>query len=251
MTLHLGDRNLKLDLLVPVEPVTARRMLPVFQGVTDSFVRFNVEDAEAKGQKVSCKAGCGACCRQPVPISIPEAFEIAEIVENLPEPQRNKVRKRFEDASSQLKESGWIDRLYEMAPDASEERQNWAMEYFDKQIACPFLEAESCSIHKDRPLACREYLVVSPSENCSAPTSGNIKMVEQPIRPSVVFNQISDNEDNKTGRNYLPMIFALRVAEENTETSETRTSEDWLRHFFRNVAPPSDGPGDKNTENKS
>ncbi len=243
VTLHLGGRDLKLDLLVPVEPVTARRMLPVFQGVTDSFVRFNVEDAETEGKAVSCKAGCGACCRQPVPIAIAEAYDIAEIVENLPEPQRSEVQKRFDQASTELKESGWIDRLYDMAPDAHEERQNWAMEYFEKQIACPFLEDESCSIHEQRPLACREYLVVSPAENCSAPTSENISMVKQPIRPSVVFNQISDSDENKTGRNYLPMIFAMRYAEENPESKNIKTSEEWLRHFFRNLAPPSPEPG--------
>jgi hypothetical protein len=33
--------------------------------------------------------------------------------------------------------------------------------YFLQGVACPFLEAESCGIHPDRPLACREYLVTS------------------------------------------------------------------------------------------
>jgi Fe-S-cluster containining protein len=36
-------------------------------------------------------------------------------------------------------------------------------------MPCPFLEDESCSIHPDRPLVCREYLVTSPAELCAGP----------------------------------------------------------------------------------
>ena len=56
-----------------------------------------------------------------------------------------------------------------MPTGTAEERTELAYEYFKHGIACPFLEDESCSIHPDRPMACREYLVSSPAENCRAP----------------------------------------------------------------------------------
>ncbi len=47
-----------------------------------------------------------------------------------------------------------------------------ARRYFHLGIACPFLEDESCSIHADRPISCREYLVTSPAVNCADPKPG-------------------------------------------------------------------------------
>ena len=45
---------------------------------------------------------------------------------------------------------------------------------------CPFLEEESCSIHPDRPLVCREYLVTSPAELCAGPTQEGVTPVAVP-----------------------------------------------------------------------
>jgi hypothetical protein len=53
--------------------------------------------------------------------------------------------------------------------------------YFEPAIACPFLEDESCSIHPDRPLACREYLVSSPASACAHPSPESIERVDLPL----------------------------------------------------------------------
>ena len=52
--------------------------------------------------------------------------------------------------------------------------------YFALGIPCPFLEEESCSIHPDRPLVCREYLVTSPAELCAGPTQEGVTPVPVP-----------------------------------------------------------------------
>ena len=40
-----------------------------------------------RGVRVSCRAGCGACCRQLVPIAEAEARRIRDLVEAMPEPR--------------------------------------------------------------------------------------------------------------------------------------------------------------------
>jgi NADH:ubiquinone oxidoreductase subunit D len=56
------------------------------------------ENARASGATVSCKKGCGACCRQLVPVSEIEARQLKELVEQMPEPRRSEIWARFERA---------------------------------------------------------------------------------------------------------------------------------------------------------
>ena len=60
---------------VPAKPVKPMRMLPIFQAMASSFVDTSIEEIEAQGKKISCKAGCGACCRQAVPLAEIEAYQ--------------------------------------------------------------------------------------------------------------------------------------------------------------------------------
>ena len=53
-------------------------MLPVIQNFANALVDVAVKSVEDKGKTISCKAGCGACCRQLVPISETEAQAIAD-----------------------------------------------------------------------------------------------------------------------------------------------------------------------------
>ena len=48
----------------------------------------------ARGEAISCKAGCGACCRQLVPVSETEAHHLRDVVEAMPEPRRAAVTAR-------------------------------------------------------------------------------------------------------------------------------------------------------------
>lgn len=124
-----------------------------------------VARVEAEGKTISCRAGCGACCRQAVPIAASEARAVARHVAAMPEPRRSIIKSRFAAARAALDAAG-VDHgptaLTEMTIEA---RPALGMTYFRAAVACPFLEDENCSIHPVRPLACREYLVTSPAEN--------------------------------------------------------------------------------------
>ena len=125
-----------------------------------------VKTAEKSGKSISCKAGCGACCRQLVPITPTEAYNLRDLIESLPEPRRSDIRARFAEARRKLDEAGLLEKL--LHPETvGDELRAVGMEYFRLGIACPFLEAESCSIYPDRPIACREYLVTSPAEGAA------------------------------------------------------------------------------------
>lgn len=233
--ISVKGQPLDMQMTVPAKPVKIRAMLPVFQQMSNSFVQMGVNNVEANGEKISCKAGCGACCRQPVPISETEAFELAELVENMPETRRSEVIKRFKDACEHFYKTGWFERLDATSGMAHEKRQEVIKEYFAEAIACPFLEEESCSIHQNRPLSCREYLVTSPAKNCSDPSAETIKMVEMPVKPSATLCTITKSENLNEAVNFVPLILSLDWADKFSEKTEEKTGERWMADFFTNL----------------
>ncbi|MBC7910182.1 MAG: YkgJ family cysteine cluster protein, partial [Pyrinomonadaceae bacterium] len=65
--LNISGERFEMEITVPAAPTRARRMLPVFQSLADSLVGVGIKQAEAEGGTISCKKGCGACCRWLVP----------------------------------------------------------------------------------------------------------------------------------------------------------------------------------------
>jgi len=100
--IKLGDRNLAAKFSVPAGPTRLMDLLPIVQRVADAIVDSAVADVEQQGKSISCKKGCGTCCRQLVPISEVEARRIRDLVYNFPEPRRSQVLARFAEARSRL-----------------------------------------------------------------------------------------------------------------------------------------------------
>src|SRR5207249_10576704 len=165
----VSGRRVRVDLSVPKGATRPIRLMPIFRALTDVFVEAAVENAQAEGHSISCRKGCGACCRQLVPISEVEVEALRETVRALSAERRAEVVARFEDAVRRLAHAGLLDRLRAPRMVRPDEMNRLGIAYFEQGIACPFLEDESCSIHAERPLACREYLVVSPPARCAHP----------------------------------------------------------------------------------
>jgi Fe-S-cluster containining protein len=235
VTLSIGGEPVEMEFTVPAFPIKPGRMLPIFQGMASSFVEIGENAAMARGEVISCAKGCGACCRQPVPISEVEAFQIAELVESLPEPRRTIVKQRFKDACDHFHETEWFERMDSFQALSYDERQRVAMEYFYDQIPCPFLEDESCSIHPYRPLVCREYLVTSPAENCSNPTAQNIAPVKLLFKLGETLRKMRV-KDAESAPVFVPLVRSLEWAETHPDNFSEKPGKEWLGEFFKDLA---------------
>lgn len=233
--LSIGGNPLDLQMTVPAKPVKPQRMLPIFQQMTNSFVGLAESAIENAGGRISCRKGCGACCRQAIPLAEIEAYQIAETVEAMVEPRRTEIKKRFAAAWQHFSEIGWFERLDQCADLTAPEREKIVVEYFDENIACPFLEDESCSIHESRPLACREYLVTSPAENCAALDREKIRMVGLPIRPSDAVRKTTNSPNLNQSVNFVPLVLALEWAKRNADEFPEKAGEQWMAAFFTNL----------------
>jgi Fe-S-cluster containining protein len=203
----IGEGKFTATAVVPAGQTNLTQILPVIQSLDDSLIAgVGAQLAEA-GRTISCKAGCGACCRQMVPISIFEAEALAAWIRTLPESRRQELAGRFHQALLKLSAAGLIDRMVneDWLADTDSARQ-LALEYFYQRVPCPFLEDESCSIHPIRPLVCREYLVSSPAEHCADPVTLQIVPVRLPLNFSRVLNTVGA-ELEQSIRCWIPLLF--------------------------------------------
>jgi Fe-S-cluster containining protein len=231
----IGARPVRLAVPIPREPIRARVMLPVFQNLTDRIVQEATEAVERKGAKISCQKGCGACCRQLVPISRMEAYHIRDLVAGLPEPRRTEIRARFAAARRRLQEAGLLEKLQQPERARFEDIAPIGMGYWALQIPCPFLEDEACSIHPDRPLACREYLVTSPAENCARPSETGVQGVRLAGKVSFVIARLDEREASQV-LPHVPLILAPEWADAHPDEPDPRPAQDILRQVFERLA---------------
>ncbi len=91
----VAGRAVSLQVQVPAGPVSPTRLLPLAYALTNTIVDMAVQ---AQPETVSCSKGCGACCRQLVPVSTIEARAIHALVQAFEEPRRAVVRARFAQA---------------------------------------------------------------------------------------------------------------------------------------------------------
>jgi Fe-S-cluster containining protein len=163
------------------------------------------------GSQVSCSKGCGACCRQLVPLSPPEALMLAELVASLPEDTRIPIQNRFAEAIRKLNRTGISPKLARLQKSSSiseADMQAITKTYFLQQIPCPFLKDECCSIYASRPSRCREYLVTSSPVHCQNPYEQQVDQVPISIRLSEALARLWA-EATQTPQQLVPLTLAL------------------------------------------
>lgn len=224
----------EMSMSVPAEPVKLRRMLPLLRQMSSGFVGAAEEQVAAAGRTVSCKAGCGACCRQLVPVSETEAFELSELVESMPEERRTVIKQRFADGIERLRSAGFFGRLDAASLGDEGDYQMSVREYFGYGIACPFLENESCSIHEHRPITCREYLVTSPAEFCATAEGKGVENVGQLFELKESLISVSRNATSEA-LPYVPMIAVLEWAASRADDAPERTGREWIGVIFERM----------------
>jgi len=232
-TLRVQDCTIEVNSQLPQGPVLPGALLPVLQGLSNSLTDIAVNRAGIVGKHLSCRKGCGACCRQAVPITPVEARMISELIGALPEQRRNIVRERFRQAAERLEQSGMAQQ-FRSPPDLTDRAALHALglRYFALAIPCPFLEEESCSIHEHRPLRCREYLVVSPAEECARPDGGHVVGIKPAVKLSQILGRWSTSGDEQPHELIIMTMLDEWIARHPSGQDRARRSAPELLHEF-------------------
>lgn len=106
--------------------------------IDEAIERMHAKDPNA--HRITCKAGCSACCRIPVHITAHEAALLAEAGGDTMAHDRI------------AKQAGLSDDEFMRLPD--EDRR------------CAFLADNLCTVYEHRPSACRKHHVISDPDLC-------------------------------------------------------------------------------------
>jgi Fe-S-cluster containining protein len=216
-TLPLPDRPLRLSELVPL-------LLQIDGQVVDRALRH----AAHAGRPVACGPGCGACCRELVPVSIPEAFAVTAAYAVLETDHRRRVTERFATVAATLERhpelADWIQ-----TPAADDHAvKATAHRYFDLQLPCPFLEDENCSIHRHRPSVCREFNVSSPPALCRDPIANPVESIPSPVQLSNILAHAHAHLYEQPTPQLLPLSLVPRWVADHPELDRLAWPADTL-----------------------
>lgn len=184
------DGVIRGKVAVTTGPLSLAGLVPTVYELTNALVGRAIGREQDAGRTLSCRAGCGACCRHMVPLSPPEAFYLMDVIESFEPVRRATVLERFDEIVGVLDARGMIDKLLEPPP-CDEPVLPVAREYFGLGQACPLLVDESCSIHAHRPIACRDYNVTSPAAWCGRPYEHAISKVPMRLPLSVPLSKLT------------------------------------------------------------
>ena len=205
-----GQITAAVEVPTGLVPVTA--IVPLIRRLGDETQALEVARSIDSGKAPSCRKGCAACCRMLVPLSAPEAFSLREWIRALPTDKRDRISARFADTKAQLVSHGIWQRLLELchAPEQPNDNalEDLNREYYALRMPCPFLEEEVCTIHEERPAACRELLVTSPPECCDDLINNSIDPISAPVRISTVLGLLWQHlTTSRTCLIPLPLVF--------------------------------------------
>ncbi len=141
----------------------------------------------------------------------------------MPAERRERLEARFAAAEAAIDAAG-------LAARAGRSDRELSVGYFALGMPCPFLEEESCSIHPDRPLVCREYLVTSPPELCAGPAQEGVMPVAVP-KVSVAARGLQDGKDE-----WFPLARLMAWKRMRPRKAERRTGPEWVKRFLSGLA---------------
>lgn len=218
LRLTIGELRIVHPITVPNAAVPAAEIVPALQGLVNAVV----EKAEM-GKAISCRKGCGACCRQLVPVSRTEGERLVQLIEAMPMERRETLLARFAAAEVSIEAAGLTERQ-------GRSDRELSTAYFALGVPCPFLEEESCSIHPERPLVCREYLVTSPAELCAGPRQEGVTPVAVP-KVSMAARGLQGEKDD-----WFPLAMLMAWARTRPRKVARRTGPEWVQQFLKRLA---------------
>ena len=238
LEINIAGEKVQLTVPVPSGLATWEDILPFMRALVKVSSDISQEYFRSRGKPISCKAGCGICCRQRVPIAEFEAHRLRRLVDSMPEPRRSEIIARFHAVEDQVQMAGDAVVFDESAAMSIEEMTRQAGNYFKLMIPCPFLEDESCSIYEERPLKCREYLVTSPALNCADPEI--LPVVNLPL-PLLVYltTLFLDEESRRPGIHWVPLDQLMSWTDSHVPEPSSRTGSELLFEFMSKLVQPA------------
>jgi Fe-S-cluster containining protein len=231
LRLSLLSQDVEVRVRVPARPCRLVDVLPVVHSLTDLMAADGARACRKNRRRISCRKGCAACCLVAVPVAGAEARYLGDLVARMPAPRRLEILGRFRQAWAALEEAGLLHALFDLCAADQRRQDELLTEYYRLGIPCPFLEEGACSIYPDRPVVCREVLVVSPAENCGGHKERQVERVELAGRLSAALARMGPGADSPGGH-WVPLIVAPAWAAGHPDDPPTRPGIEFIKELL-------------------
>ena len=137
----------------PYESFMLGEYREIDKAIKKELEKFRLEDIVP-----TCGEGCYFCCRQKIPLSLPEAHVLGQYIKrNFSDKQKDELRKRM---------SAWFDWVSHELPKYGNTAETEMEAFYDHSPYCPLLVVGKCSTYPVRPFVCRVHYVSSSLDNC-------------------------------------------------------------------------------------
>ena len=235
--MKVWDDEVEMEMTLPAAPARLESLLPVFQKVADGLV---------EPRRRTCRrGGKGRLVQERVRRVLPPDRADLRGRGAAHRPARGRASRAAAHGGPHPLRSGPASASPRRAfsrssrtarASSKDEIASFGLAYFHLGIPCPFLEEESCSIHADRPISCREYLVTSPAANCADPKPGTIDQVELPGKVWTALARAGSAGPPARFIPWVPLVLAPDWASAHPDASEPRPVEDVFRGVFAELA---------------
>ena len=194
------------------EPAKLSDLVPLAWLVSTKIILATKQHIINNGDTIACRANCSQCCRYLVPLTIPEAVRLTEEVTTMPQWKRRFVNERSLLTARgilELTPKYTLEKFTNTRPESGcnlEDVSDW---YSSINLPCPFLLNDLCMIYEQRPIACREHLVIGSASNCKSNSTNQTQLVQMPISIlNALAHLTSELEETTIEAIILPFVFA-------------------------------------------
>jgi Fe-S-cluster containining protein len=191
------DKPAKLADIVPAARVISSEISEILQ-----------KKIISNGGEIPCHKGCTLCCHYLVLLSPPEALRLLEETMHLSLKDCGDVVHDCSGMADSVRKYLFRSISPEDGDASSGQQKDFADWYFKQKKPCSFLRNNSCSIYEQRPIACREYLIVDTDTFCNFNDRNEGHLLNVPISIREALKTLTCNLDMTTMESIvLPCIF--------------------------------------------
>lgn len=209
------------DIKVVDRPARLSGIVPLARNLSTKMALVTLDRLSAKGQCVPCRKGCSACCSYLVPLSVPEAFRLAEELSAMPANESKPLIQSSIETTRKILNNMPADFELSRKEDSgdafqSQEIGDW---YAGLKLPCPFLSDGLCVPYEHRPIACREHMVTGSAKLCDLTSTDKADVVKMPISVFECLGRLTA-ELEKSDVEAVMLPLTLLWVQENVERSE-------------------------------
>jgi len=150
-------------------------------------------EAVGRGFTIPCRRGCTACCHLLIILSAPEAIHLVEeVVAKMTAERRESILQFCSELGKQMREQLPKDLVANNTDNVSVSEIRDISDWYTRwQQPCAFLQDKACTVYKQRPIVCRDWLVLGSASQCQLGSTNKKMMAQAPVQLGNVLRQMA------------------------------------------------------------